>query len=57
MKEHRNLEAERQELLKRIDAALPHQVRKAMQRGSQPPVAPKVTVTTNEVGSAHADQG
>jgi hypothetical protein len=57
MKEHRDLEAERQELLKQIEAALPNEVRKAVQVGSQPPVAPKVTVTTNEMGSAYADQG
>jgi hypothetical protein len=57
MMEQRDLEAERQELLKLIEAALPDEVRKAVQAASQPTLASKVMVTTNEVGSAYADQG
>jgi len=57
MEKQRNLETERQELLKQIEAALPDEVRKAHEAGSPYPLAPKVTVSTNEVGSAYADQG
>ncbi|GAB4110169.1 MAG: hypothetical protein Kow001_10770 [Acidobacteriota bacterium] len=55
MKEQRDLEAERQELLKQIEARLSQEVRKALQAASERPLVPKVTVSTNEVGSAHAD--
>lgn len=57
MKKQRDLEAEREELLKQIEVALQDQVRMALQAGSHYPLAPTVTVSTNEVGSAYADQG
>jgi hypothetical protein len=57
MEEQRDLEAERQELLKQIEAALPDDVRAVVQASSQHSLAPKVIVSTNEVGSVYADQG
>lgn len=57
MEDQRNLEAERQELLKQIEAALPEDFWAAVQAGSQHSLAANVMVSTNEVGSAYADQG
>lgn len=55
--ERRDLEVEREELLRQIEAALPDNVRKAIQASYQLPGEPKVMLTTNEVGAACADQG
>lgn len=57
MKEQRDLEAERQELLRQIEAGFPDELRKGVQSGPQPLLVPKVILSTNEVGSAYADQG
>ena len=52
----RDLEQERQELLKRIDGALCPEVREALQTACQLPQESKVVLPKNEVGSEYADQ-
>jgi hypothetical protein len=57
MEKKRDWEAERQELLRQIESALPDAVRRGLQACSQCSLVSKVTVSTNEVGTAYADQG
>lgn len=52
----RDLEQERQELLKRIEAGLRPEVREAIQLASQLPQESKVLLPKNEVGSEYADK-
>jgi hypothetical protein len=58
MNQHRDLEAEREELLRRIDAGLSETVREhVVQATWRLPLQPRVTLSTNEDGSDYADQG
>jgi len=58
MDEQRDLEAERKELLQRIEAAFPETVRdRVVQATWRLPLQPSLTVSTNEDGSDYADQG
>jgi len=52
----RDLEQEREQLLRVIEAALPLEVREALHASSQLPQEPKVVLPKNEVGSEYADQ-
>ncbi len=56
MNERRDLELERQELLRQIEAALPNNMREPAQASGQPHPIPNVILSTNEVGTAYADQ-
>jgi hypothetical protein len=56
MSASRDLEQERQELLKRIEAALTPEVREALHAACQQQQEPTVVLPKNEVGSEHADQ-
>lgn len=52
----RDFEKERAELLRQIDAALPPEVRMALQAASQLPQEAKAVLPKNEVGSEYADE-
>ena len=52
----RDLEQERQQLLREIEAALPPEVRASLKATCQLPQEPKVALPKNEVGSFYADQ-
>lgn len=57
MSEQRDMEAEREELLRRIEAALPPAIRSLIgERIWAPRLQPKATLSTSEGGSACADQ-
>lgn len=56
MEATRDLEKEREELLRQIDAALSPAMRVALKAASQLPQEVKVALPTNEVGAAHADE-
>lgn len=56
MTEPRDLERERSDLLRRIEAALPPEAKAALQAASQPPQEPKVVLPKNTVGSEYADE-
>ena len=53
----RDLEKERQELLRQIEAALRPEVREALHVAQQVSQETKVVLPKNEVGTHHADQG
>jgi hypothetical protein len=52
----RDLEQDRQQLLKVIEAVLPPEVREFLKATFQLPQEPKVVLSKNEVGSEYADQ-
>jgi hypothetical protein len=52
----RDLEQERRELLRRIEAVLGPEVREALQVARQLSPEPKVNLPKNEVGTEYADQ-
>jgi hypothetical protein len=52
----RDLEKEREELLRQVDAALSPEVRVALEAASQLPQEVKVILPKNEVGAEHADE-
>jgi len=56
MRATRNLEQEREELLRQIDAALSPEVRMALEAASHLQQEAKVILPTNEVGAEHADE-
>jgi len=53
----RDLEQERRELLRQIEAALSAEVRLRLQAASRLPQEPKVMLSNNEMGSEYADKG
>lgn len=56
MKATRDLEREREDLLRQIDAALSHEVRVALEAASHLQQEAKVIFPTNKVGAEHADE-
>jgi hypothetical protein len=52
----RDLEREREELLRQIDAALSPEVRVALEATSRLPQEVKVVLPKNEVGAEYADE-
>jgi hypothetical protein len=51
----RDLEREREQLLRVISTTLPETVQNALTASQQPRTESKVIVSTNKVGSEHAD--
>lgn len=56
MDKPRDLEQERQQLLRYIETALSAEVQESLQAAYQLQQEPKVVLPKNEVGSEHADQ-
>lgn len=55
MKVTRDLEQERVDLLRQIEAALPPETKEALKTASLLPLEPKVLLPKNEIGSEYAD--
>ena len=56
MRKLRDLEEERERLLRLIEVAIPEKMRDALRAAYQPLVEPRVVVSKNEVGSEYANE-